>query len=299
MESIKTFFTEYLSWLQLPTFSSIDFSVIDLLEILILSFLIYHILIWIRETRAWTLLKGMLLLVCFIAMAYVFEMDTIQFIISKGLDLSLTALVVIFQPELRKALEQLGEKKIIESLIPIDAVREVKELFSDKTINELVKGTVEMAKVKTGALIVLEQNETLAEYERTGIALDSIVTSQLLINIFEHNTPLHDGAIIVRGNRIVSATCYLPLSDNMALSKELGTRHRAGVGISEVTDSLTIIVSEETGTISLASKGKLTRDVTAQELRERLIRLQNKKVDTKKFRLWKGKGRNEKNSRTE
>ncbi len=299
MGSIKSFFTDYLSWLQMPSFASIQFGVIDLVEILILSFLIYHILIWIRETRAWTLLKGMLFLLCFIAMAYIFEMGTIQFIISKGLDLSLTALVVIFQPELRKALEQLGEKKIIESLIPIDAVREVKELFSDKTINELVKGCVEMAKAKTGALIVIEQNETLAEYERTGIALDSIVTSQLLINIFEHNTPLHDGAIIVRGNRIVSATCYLPLSDNMDLSKELGTRHRAGVGISEVTDSLTIIVSEETGAISLASRGELTRNVTAEQLRERLVQLQNKTVDTKKFsRLWKGKGRNEKNSRT-
>lgn len=300
MGSIKSFFTDYLSWLQMPSFAAINFGVIDLVEILILSFLIYHILIWIRETRAWTLLKGMLFLLCFIAMAYVFEMGTIQFIISKGLDLSLTALVVIFQPELRKALEQLGEKKIIESLIPIDAVREVKELFSDKTINELVKGSVEMAKAKTGALIVLEQNETLAEYERTGIALDSIVTSQLLINIFEHNTPLHDGAILVRGNRIVSATCYLPLSDNMDLSKDLGTRHRAGVGISEVTDSLTIIVSEETGAISLASRGELTRNVTAEQLRERLVQLQNKTVDTKKFRrLWKGKGRNEKNSRTE
>lgn len=299
MESINTFFTDYLSWLQLPSLSSIDFGVIDLVEILILSFLIYHILIWIRETRAWTLLKGMLLLLCFIGIAYIFEMDTIKFIINKGLDLSLIALVVIFQPELRKALEQLGEKKIIESILPLDAVREVRELFSDKTINELVKGTVEMAKVKTGALIVIEQNETLAEYERTGIALDSILTSQLLINIFEHNTPLHDGAIIVRGNRIVSATCYLPLSDNMALSKELGTRHRAGVGISEVTDSLTIIVSEETGSISIASRGNLIRHVTAEELRKSLVQLQNKTVDTKKFRLWKGKGRNEKNSRTE
>ena len=149
-----------------------------------------------------------------------------------------------------------------------------------------------MAKVKTGALIVIEQKETLAEYERTGIALDSILTSQLLINIFEHNTPLHDGAIIVRGNRIVAATCYLPLSDNTVLSKELGTRHRAGVGISEVTDSLTVIVSEETGHISYAYKGKLTRNVDAQQLRERLVILQNKTTDTKKkFRLWKGKAK--------
>jgi len=150
-----------------------------------------------------------------------------------------------------------------------------------------------MAKVKTGALIVIENNVTLAEYERTGIAIDSILTSQLLINIFEHNTPLHDGAVIVRGNRIISATCYLPLSDNLALSKELGTRHRAGVGISEETDSLTIIVSEETGSVSLASKGKLMRDVDAAVLRQQLVILQDKSVDTKKFRLWKGKGKNE------
>lgn len=294
MENFKTYLNDYFSWIQFPTLDSVNFGVIDLVEILILSFLIYHILVWIRETRAWTLLKGMLLLLCFIAVAYIFEMDTIKFIISKGLDLSLMALVVIFQPELRRALEQLGEKKIIESLIPFDSVREVKERFSDKTINELVKGTVEMAKEKTGALIVIEQNETLSEYERTGIALDSLLTSQLLINIFEHNTPLHDGAIIVRGNRIVSATCYLPLSDNMALSKELGTRHRAGVGISEVTDSLTIIVSEETGAISMASKGKLTRHVSADELRQRLVQLQDRSVDTKKFRFWKGKGKHEK-----
>ena len=113
--------------------------------------------------------------------------------------------------------------------------------FSDKTINEIARACVEMGKVKTGALIVVEQNQSLAEYERTGIDVDGIVTSQLLINIFEHNTPLHDGAVIVRGNRITSATCYLPLSDNMGLSKELGTRHRAGVGISEATDSALVI----------------------------------------------------------
>ena len=126
-------------------------------------------------------------------------------------------------------------------------------------MNELVKGCVEMGKAKTGALIVIEQNTALTEYERTGIALDSLITSQLLINIFEHNTPLHDGAVLVRGDRIVSATCYLPLSDNMELSKDLGTRHRAGVGISEATDSVTIIVSEETGGISVAYKGRLDR----------------------------------------
>lgn len=145
-----------------------------------------------------------------------------------------------------------------------------------------------MGKAKTGALIVIEQNVMLTEFERTGIALDSILTSQLLINIFEHNTPLHDGAVIVRGDRIVAATCYLPLSDNMELSKELGTRHRAGVGVSEVTDSLTIIVSEETGNISIALKGKLMRAVTPEVLKQQLVIVQNKSIDTKKFKLWKG-----------
>ena len=151
----------------------------------------------------------------------------------------------MFQPEIRKVLEQLGEKRFISNLLPLDSVRTVQELFSDKTVNELVKATAEMAKAKTGALIVIEKRETLEEYERTGIRVDALVSSQLLINIFEHNTPLHDGAVVVRGDRITAATCYLPLSDNMSLSKELGTRHRAGVGISEVTDSFTIIVSEE------------------------------------------------------
>ena len=131
------------------------------------------------------------------------------------------------------------------------------------------------------------------EYERTGIDVDGIVSSQLLINIFEHNTPLHDGAVIVRGNRITSATCYLPLSDNMALSKDLGTRHRAGVGISEVTDSLTVIVSEETGKISVAYGGLLERSLDAERLKVRLADIQNKPTEERKRKLWKGRSRNE------
>ena len=149
-----------------------------------------------------------------------------------------------------------------------------------------------MGKARTGALIVIEQNDSLAEFERTGIDLDSMVSNQLLINIFEHNTPLHDGAVIIRGNRVVSATCYLPLSDNMELSKELGTRHRAGVGISEVSDSLTVIVSEETGHVSLAYEGELFRNVDADFLRERMIRIQNKSKasEERRFLFFRGKG---------
>ena len=147
-----------------------------------------------------------------------------------------------------------------------------------------------MAKVKTGALIVIEQNHILTEYERTGIEIDAVVSNQLLINIFEHNTPLHDGAVLVRGNRVVAATCYLPLSDSTRLSKELGTRHRAGVGISEITDSITIIVSEETGKVSVAYEGGLVRNVDADKLRSMLIAVQNKTTEEEKQRKgWKGR----------
>ena len=206
--------------------------------------------------------------------------------------------IVIFQPELRRALEQLGQKKIVSTIIPFDTGKEVQERFNDKTINELVKACFDMGEVKTGALIVIEEEIRLDEYVRTGINIDGILTSQLLINIFEHNTPLHDGAVIVRGNRVVAATCYLPLSDNMELSKQLGTRHRAGVGISEATDSLTIIVSEETGQVSVAQGGELSRGLNSKQLREVLVAAQNKKVvDNSKLRnLLKGRVKHEEKS---
>ena len=225
-----------------------------------------------------------------------FEMNTIIWIVNNMFGVAVTAVIVILQPELRKAIEELGRKNIFSSIIPFELGKAVAEgRFSDKTINEITKACVEMGKVKTGALIVVEQNQSLAEYERTGIDVDGIVTSQLLINIFEHNTPLHDGAVIVRGNRITSATCYLPLSDNMQLSKDLGTRHRAGVGISEVTDSLTIIVSEETGKISVAYEGKLERSLSGDSLKEKLRTIQDKpEEESRKRILWKGRSKGEK-----
>lgn len=285
MTGMKQFIHSYLS--------SLTFNYSDVLEIIILSFVVYYIMRWIRNTRAWTLMKGILVMVVFVFIATILHLDSILFLFSRGINAILVAVAVIFQPELRRALEQLGEKKFLSSLVPFDMEGDAEERFSDKTVNELIKGSFEMGKARTGALIVIEKNTRLTEYIRTGIELDSLVTSQLLLNIFEHNTPLHDGAIIVRGNRIISATCYLPLSDNMELSKELGTRHRAGVGISEVTDSLTIIVSEETGKVSVAQKGVLTRGVTPEELREQLVILQDKNTGTKKFKFWKGKGKNE------
>ena len=291
MNSIKVWASKYLKWLTVPTLS---LTLTDLLEILILAFLVYCLLLWIKNTRAWTLLKGIMVLLVCVASVYLFHMNTLIFLVNRVIDIAIMAALVIFQPELRRALEQLGEKQFVSSLLPImDNNRNVTERFSDKTVNEIVKASMEMGRAKTGALIVIEQNTRLEEYERTGIVLDSVVTSQLLINIFEHNTPLHDGAVIIKGNRITSATCYLPLSDNMLLSKELGTRHRAGVGISEVTDSLTIIVSEETGAVSVAFKGELKRNISAETLKEQLVVLQNKSVSTKKFKLWKGWNKNE------
>lgn len=263
----------------------------DIVEIIILSFLIYHILVWIKNTKAWSLLKGILVIAVFILFAAYFEMNTILWIVNNLFSVAVTAVVVILQPELRRAVEELGRKNIISSIIPITVGRGPEGgRFSDKTINEIVKACVEMGRARTGALIVMEKDESLTDYERTGIEIDGVVTSQLLINIFEHNTPLHDGAVIVRGDRVTSATCYLPLSDNMRLSKELGTRHRAGVGISEVTDSLTIIVSEETGKISVAYGGNLERNVDAERLRARLSDLQNKsEEDNRKRIMWKGR----------
>ena len=290
MNSLKVWLANDMSWFTMPT---VSITITDVLEIFILAFLVYSLLLWIKSTRAWTLLKGLMVLVVCVSLVYILHMDTLIFIVNRGIDIAITAAIVIFQPELRRALEQIGEKQIVSSLIPIDTGRDVTERFSDKTVNEIAKAASEMGKAKTGALIVIEQNVRLDEYERTGITLDSVLTSQLLINIFEHNTPLHDAAVIVRGNRITSATCYLPLSDNMMLSKELGTRHRAGVGISEVTDSLTVIVSEETGGISVAYKGELKRNITVDELKEQLVMLQNKTVPQKKFRIWKGWNKNE------
>ena len=295
MTSILSFFSRYLGRITIPSIR-----VTDIVEILLIAYFVYQFIVWIKYTRAYSLLKGILLVAGFILLAYIFNMTTILWFVQNLVSVLLIGLIVIFQPELRKVLEQLGEKRIISDLFFLGNNREIEERFTDKTAAEIVRACVDMAEVKTGALIVIEQEIRLTEYERTGIIIDAAVTSQLLVNIFEHNTPLHDGAVIIRGNRITAATCYLPLSDNMELSKKLGTRHRAGVGISEVTDSLTIIVSEETGKISIAKGGNLQKNVTAQALREALVGAQNKTVKNRKAadtrlirKLLKGRKKNE------
>ena len=265
----------------------------DVAEIIILSFIIYQILIWIKSTRAWSLLKGFGVVLVLLALAAIFHMNTILWIAENFFSIGITAVIIVFQPELRRALEQLGEKNILSSIVPFDSSRRASEGMSDRTIGELVRACFEMGRARTGALIVVEQGVSLQEYDRTGIAIDSLVSSQLILNIFEKNTPLHDGAVILSENRIRSATCYLPLSDNPNLSKALGTRHRAAVGISEVTDSLTIVVSEETGAVSVARGGRLLRNLNQEQLKEQLLELQVKPEDNRKIKLWKGRGRHE------
>ncbi len=274
-------------WEKAVSYLTLQVSYTDIIEIIIISVLIYYMLVWIKDTRAWMLLRGILVILAFVLLAVLFEMNTIVWIADKLFNVAMIAVVVIFQPEMRKALENLGRKNIFANLFNFDFGKVENGKFSDKTITELVKACYEMGKVKTGALIVVEDEIVLTEYERTGIAVDGILTSQLLINIFEKNTPLHDGAVIVRGDRVVSATCYLPLTDSLSLSKDLGTRHRAAVGISEVSDSLTIVVSEETGKVSIALDGELYRNVDAEFLKNKLSYIQKREQDTSKAKSWR------------
>lgn len=273
---------KFLSDFRLSDFNIPTIQLNDIVDIFIVAFLIYTIVLWIKETRAWTLFKGILIILIFSAFVVVFKLNTILWILSNTLSVGITAIIVVFQPELRRALEQLGRTHF--NFITFD---NTKNDLSSNTTDEIVKATEKMASVKTGALMLIEREVGLGDHERTGIPIDAIVSSQIIINIFEHNTPLHDGAVIIRNNRIAAATCFLPLTESQDLSKDLGTRHRAAVGVSEVSDALVIIVSEETGAISVAIGGKLTRNVTGEELRSMIN--EDSPENKKKFVLWKGR----------
>lgn len=285
---MNNFIQDYLVKLYIP-----HITWTDIIEIVIIAFVLYNVMVWIKNTKAWVLLRGIIVVAIFAMIAYLLNLKTILWIAGKTISVGIIALVIIFQPELRRVLEQLGRKKIVFGLFRFSDGKDKGERFSSKTAEEIVRACYEMGAAYTGALIVIEQDMVLEEYEKTGIAVDGIVTSQLLINIFEHNTPLHDGAVIVRGDRVVAATCYLPLSDNSSLNKSLGTRHRAGVGISEVTDSMTIIVSEETGKVSVAVGGELIHDIDADSLRNKLEYLRRRTIDVKSFKIWRGRLKHE------
>lgn len=287
MEQLWTQITNYFDWFYIPRMK-----ITDAIEIVFIAVLIYYIMDWFKKTRAWTLIKGILILLVFMGIAALLEFNTLIWIFKNTISVGVIAIIVIFQPEFRRALEQLGRKRFISSLFD-SSDSNVGRRIDKKVLNEITKAVYAMAEVKTGALIVLEQEVKLGDYERTGINIDAEITSQLLINIFEHNTPLHDGAVLIRNNRIVSATCYLPLSDNLDVNKAYGTRHRAALGISEVSDSITIVVSEETGAVSLAHDGVLYRGLSREKFVENIEKLGKNEPITRRIKWRKGRGKNE------
>lgn len=286
MKKLLAEIISHFDWLYLP---KITFA--DILEIIILSYLIYHIILWFKNTRAWTLLKGIAVLLILMSISYVFKLNTLMWIFKNTINVGILAVIILFQPELRRALEELGRKKILADVIIRDDKNVKNDKLSAETIQELVAASIEMSKNKTGALIVVEREVALGEYISTGINIDAAISKQLIVNIFEHNTPLHDGAVIIRNNRIIAATCYLPLTGRSDLNKDLGTRHRAAVGISEVSDSITIIVSEETGAISVAQGGTLTSNLDPETLRKQFASLQNKATESRRQRRRKKGGK--------
>lgn len=276
-----------ISYISLP-----NIGVRDILDILIVTYLIYLVMIWIKDARTWTLFKGVVSVMVVAGISYIFQLHTLWFVLSNTITVGAFALLVVFQPELRRALEQIGQGKFFDSLLtnPEDA----NDALSNSAIEHIVKACVHMSKCKTGALIVIEQDTKLGDVERTGIKINAEITSQLLINIFEKNTPLHDGAVIIKNNRIAAATCFLPLSDSMEISKELGTRHRAAIGLTEGTDALVLVVSEETGTISSVRNGRINRGLDAEMIKRVLLmtkkrRRLDRKRNEKKKSIWKGK----------
>jgi diadenylate cyclase len=250
--------------------------IFSILDIIVVSYIFYKGYMLIKETRAVQLLKGILLIILLIPVSTFLKLTMLKWIVEKTITIGVLSIIIIFQPEIRRALEHLGRSAFNDIHILED------EEAMEKVVSEVCEAVENLAKEKTGALIIIENRTGLGDVIATGTRLDAIVSSALLQNIFVVNTPLHDGATIIRNDKIISAGCFLPLTSNDNLSKSLGTRHRAGIGISENSDALTIIVSEETGTISLAVNGKLTRNYTKDRLRDILIRIlksrQNKKL---------------------
>ncbi|GGG06610.1 cyclic di-AMP synthase CdaA [Paenibacillus albidus] len=260
-------------------------SIKDIIDILIVSYIIYKVLNMVRGTRAIQLLKGILVLVVIWAVSTLLDLYTLKWLMNQMFTFGVFAIFIIFQPELRRGLEQLGRGKFF------GRAGENDEEIS-KLIGEVIKAVNYLAERKIGALIVFERATGLNEYTESGIPMRSVVSSELLINIFIPNTPLHDGALIMQGNQIAAAACYLPLSENPFISKELGTRHRAAIGISEVADSVSVIVSEETGKISLAMNGQIVRDIKEESLISKLYEelRANSPLKEKGSAFWKRKG---------
>lgn len=243
---------------QLPTIS-----LINIIDMLVVAFLIYKLFQWIRETRAVQLLKGLVVLLVAATVSDWLRLYTINWILESIRTMVVVAIPVVFQPELRRALERLGRGKLFGR--PLVLLGEEDAL---RIINEIIRSLVVMSKNKIGALIVIEREAGITDYIETGVRLDSVISGELLTNLFSPNSPLHDGAVIIRGDRVAAAGCFLPLTESPGIDTELGTRHRAAIGVSEASDALVLVVSEETGVISAAYEGKLTRYLDEKTLRE-------------------------------
>lgn len=277
-----------LSWFRFMPRISIS----NIIEIAILAYIVYGVLLWIQNTKAWILLRGIAIILAFTLLAAIFRFDAILWLLSNLATVAFTAIIIVFQPEIRNALEQLGRRNIFNYIF----VGKSKFEFSEQIIDEIVRACEQLSKTKTGALMVIEGTESLRNIEDTGISIKGKLSSQLLINIFEHNTPLHDGAVLIESGIIKAATCYLPLSSNMHISKALGTRHRAALGVSELTDALSIVVSEETGNISIARAGELSRLKDTTELKLALSKLNDSNAKEKVFSFMRGSRQDERDN---
>ena len=237
----------------------------DIIDITIVAVVIYFIFIWIKETRAWSLLKGFLILLAVSLLAYFLNLTTVNWIIANTFNVGLVALVVIFQPELRKALERIGRGHILDLVAHGSGGP-----LSEAALDEIIAAVMDMSKSKTGALIVIAEKIPLGDLEATGVQIDAQVSRQLIMNIFSYGAPLHDGALIVRGNRVSAASCILPLTSDH-VDQKLGTRHRAAIGATEVSDAFAVIVSEETGSISVAHGAKIYRKLNEKQIKQLIL----------------------------
>lgn len=258
----------------------------DIIDIGIVAVIVYQAFRLVRETRAEQLVKGILILVVLLQLSSWLGFNTMQYILANTMQLGFVALLVIFQPELRRGLERMG-RGAAGRIFSFNN----REETLDTTIEEIARAVDTLSKNKVGALICMERITRLGDIVKTGTALNSSISAELLVNIFVPNTPLHDGAVIIGSNKILAAACFLPLTHNNDLSKELGTRHRAAIGLSENSDAVVIVVSEETGKISIALNGSLTRNLTVDSLKKALVktlRSDSKIIDKNKFAFWKG-----------
>lgn len=258
MNQVQKLLQEYSTWISLP-----DLTVSSVIEIILIVVILYKVLSSIKGSRTWTILKGIAILFIFYLISSICDFYVIKTLFESSVFIVGVGMIIIFSADIKNALERIGKPNQVKQMFSIRNLlhrnKTEKSTQSERTIREIANAARQMSKDKTGALILFERNVSLSEYDNTGIPIDAEITSQLILNIFEHNTPLHDGAMIIRKDRILSATCYLPLSDNHSINKNLGTRHRAAVGVSEVTDCVVLVVSEETGNISICQNGKIEK----------------------------------------